>query len=85
MTDGPPSGSPIEPPNFGTWGWSLLTNDHECAVELWRDGELRLTLLLTDDQAELLLDRPRRSLGELLTADPGRERDRDPDGARRLV
>jgi len=52
--------------DFGTWGWTLMTTAHECAVELWRDGQPRLTIPLTDDQAELLLGHPRKTLGQIL-------------------
>jgi hypothetical protein len=40
------------------WSWTLCTNAHESAVELWRDGEHRVTIPLTADQVELLMGKP---------------------------
>jgi len=54
------------PADFGTWGWTLFTTADESAVDLWRDGLPRLTIPLTDDQAELLLGHPRKTLAQIL-------------------
>jgi hypothetical protein len=35
-----------------------MTTDHESAVELWRDGQHKLTVPLTADQLETLMDGP---------------------------
>lgn len=59
----PPPGEPEEKPEG--WTWTLFTNASESAVELWRDGDLRLTLPLTADQAEVLMGRPVSLVGEL--------------------
>lgn len=59
----PPPGDPEEAP--AGWAWTLFTGTRETAVEVWRDGELKLTLPITDDQAELLMGRPVTPVGEL--------------------
>jgi hypothetical protein len=58
----PPSGDP-EP--VQGWSWTLFVTGSECAVELWRDGEHRITVPLTADQAELLMGRPVTLTGAL--------------------
>lgn len=63
MPDVPPAGGSEEKPEG--WTWTLFTGVHESAVEVWRDGELKLTLPITSDQAELLMGRPVTLAGEL--------------------
>jgi hypothetical protein len=57
------------------WTWTLFVGAKETAVELWRDGELRITVPLTNDQAELLMGHPVSLVGALrddgLIADDG--------------
>jgi hypothetical protein len=66
---------PELPPDSGSvkfelWRWTLATTAHECAVELWRDGDHRLTIPLTADQTELLLGHP-HTLASALEGFPG--------------
>jgi hypothetical protein len=63
----PPASGPVK---FELWRWTLATTAHECAVELWRDDDHRLTIPLTADQAELLLGHP-HSLASALDGFPG--------------
>jgi hypothetical protein len=63
----PPDSTPVK---FELWRWTLVTTVHECAVELWRDGDHRLTLPLTAGQAELLLGYP-HTLASALEGFPG--------------
>jgi hypothetical protein len=59
-----PAGQPDQPPpsageeKHEGWAWTLFTGVAESAVELWRDGELRLTVPLTAGQVELLMGKP---------------------------
>lgn len=53
------------PPGGERWAWTLFVTAQESAVELWRDGELRVTVPLTAGQAELLTGRPVTLAGEL--------------------
>jgi hypothetical protein len=62
-TPGPAAHEPEEKPDG--WAWTLFTGMRESAVEVWRDGELKLTLPLTADQAELLMGRQVTLAGEL--------------------
>lgn len=74
--DTPPGGNPPPPsagrkyevsddPGAEQWRWSLMLTQHEAAVELWRDDDHRITILLTADQAELLMGEP-MSMAEVL-------------------
>lgn len=47
------------------WAWTLFVGEKETAVELWRDGELRITVPISDDQAELLMGHPVSLVGAL--------------------
>lgn len=58
----PPDGGPVK---FERWTWTLCTNANESAVELWRDDEHKLTIPLTADQVEVLMDRPITLFGVL--------------------
>jgi hypothetical protein len=40
------------------WTWTLFTGVRESAVEIWRDGELKLTIPITPDQVQLLMGKP---------------------------
>jgi hypothetical protein len=60
--DAPESGTEEKPEG---WAWTLFVGVNETAVELWRDGELRITVPLTGDQAELLMGRAVTLTGEL--------------------
>lgn len=44
--------------HFERWDWTLLATAHESAVQLYRDGQAKLTIPLTPDQVELLMDGP---------------------------
>lgn len=63
MSETPEPGAPEEKPEG--WAWTLFTGVQESAVEVWRDGELKLTLPITADQAELLMGRTVTLAGEL--------------------
>jgi hypothetical protein len=52
-------------PGAEKWRWSLMLTQHEAAVELWRDDDLRIIVPLTADQAELLMGKP-VSMSEVL-------------------
>jgi hypothetical protein len=52
-------------PGAEKWRWSLMRTQHEAAVELWRDDDLRIVVPLTADQAELLMGKP-VSMSEVL-------------------
>lgn len=62
--DTPPE-LPGEGVTFERWTWTLCTNAHESAVELWRDDEHKLTIPLTADQVEVLMDKPITLMGVL--------------------
>lgn len=53
------------PAHVESWKWTLMTTTHESAVELWRDGEHKLTVPLTPDQVETLMDHPVTLFGVL--------------------
>ena len=59
----PESGAEEKPEG---WAWTLFVGVNETAVELWRDGELRITLPITDDQAEVLMGKPVSLVGALI-------------------
>lgn len=44
--------------HFERRDWTLLTAAHESAVQLHRDGRAKLTIPLTADQVEVLMDGP---------------------------
>lgn len=79
LSDEPPPsasvpGGIMPPPDAGEvtferWTWTLCTNAHESAVELWRDDEHKLTIPLTADQVEVLMDKPLTLMG-ILGGDP---------------
>jgi len=60
--DTPPPGAGEE--KFEGWTWTLFVGK-ETAIELWRDGELRITVPVSDDQAELLMGHPVSLTGAL--------------------
>lgn len=69
-----PDDAPALPPEgvtFERWTWTLCTNAHESAVELWRDDEHKLTVPLTADQVEILMDKPVTLMGILGGDQPG--------------
>jgi len=51
------------------WTWTLLSTEHENAVELWRDDEQKITIPLTPDQMELLMGTPKITPFSVLTDD----------------
>lgn len=61
-----PRGYPLsDAPSAEDWRWTLALTEHEAAVELWRDGDHRITIPLTADQAELLMGKP-MSMSEVI-------------------
>jgi hypothetical protein len=64
MSEMPPESGTEEKPEG--WAWTLFVGASETAVELWRDGELRITVPLTDDQAEVLMGHPVSLVGALI-------------------
>ena len=41
-----------------SWTWTLMVTEQKCAVELHRDDVHKLTIPLTADQVEVLMDKP---------------------------
>jgi hypothetical protein len=69
----PPDNGPVK---IERWTWTLCANANESAVELWRDDEHKLTIPLTPDQVEVLMDKPITLFGVL----SGEPEEGDPDG-----
>lgn len=73
--EGPANDQPPPPPDdgpvkFERWTWTLFTTADESAVELWRDDDHRITVPLTNVQAELLLGHP-HTLASAMEGFPG--------------